>query len=118
MGGVDLSFLRSNVFQQNNFILTADGTEQGNQPLNIKSNYLTVQFYNPSANDSDYTINVLVNGFVLIPNIAAESVNGPSADMKTINFKVELEVGDLISFSGVATIPTDTIQVNWIVSGI
>jgi len=116
---VDLSFLKSSKFQQAFFTLTLDDTEQGNETLNIRGNYLTIQTLNASSNSEDMQIDVLINGVELIPNIITESIAGPQAELKNVQFKVELKPDDEITFRGTSSgLPTDTLDINWILSGV
>jgi len=115
----DLSFLKSSKFQQALFTLVLDNTEQGNVLLNIRGNYLVIQTLNASAGSVDMQIDVLINGVQLIPNIITESISGNNAELKNIQFKVELNPNDEITFRGTSSgLPTDTIDINWILSGI
>jgi len=116
---VDLQFLKSNKFEQGLFTLTLDNTEQGQKVLAIRGNYLVIQTLNASSVSQDMQIDVLINGVELIPNIITESISGPQAELKNVQFKVELNQGDEISFRGTSSgLPTDTIDINWIISGI
>jgi len=116
---VDLQFLKSTKFQQALFTLILDNTEQGNVNLNIRGNYLVIQTLNASAINVDMQIDVLINGVELIPNIITESISGPQAELKNVSFKVELNPNDEITFRGTSGgTPADTIDINWILSGI
>jgi len=115
----DLSFLRSSKFQQALFTLVLDNTEQGNVNLNLRGNYLVIQTLNASSVSQDMQIDILINGVELIPNIITESISGPQAELKNVQFKVELNPNDEITFRGTSSgAPTDTIDINWILSGI